>query len=111
LEKLSMSELAISRASRSHHGGLLDHFGFEVASSKSYPVNGGYDLVHLFRLPPRDGRSRWSAAHMLSFLKEDGTWMVLEPFAHDTPEANQNPVGRIYYSIFTMVCTPAVPLL
>jgi hypothetical protein len=44
-----MSELAISSASRSHHGGLLDHFGFEVASSKSYPVNGGYDLVHLFR--------------------------------------------------------------
>ena len=39
------------------------------------------------------------------------TWMVLEPFAHDTPEANHNPVGRIYYSIFTMVCTPAVPLL
>jgi hypothetical protein len=103
--------LAISRASRSHHGGLLDHFSFEVASSKSYPVNGGYDLVHLFRLPPRDGRPRWSAAHMLSSLKEDGTWMVLEPFAHDTPEANHNPVGRIHYSIFTMVCTPAVPLL
>jgi hypothetical protein len=48
---------------------------------------------------------------MLSSLKEDGTWMVLEPFAHDTPEANHNPVGRIHYSIFTMVCTPAVPLL
>ena len=28
--------------------GLLDQINFEVASSKSYPVNGGYDLVTFF---------------------------------------------------------------
>ena len=28
--------------------GLLDQISFEVASSKSYPVNGGYDLVTFF---------------------------------------------------------------
>jgi hypothetical protein len=33
--------------------------------------------------------------------------MIVEPFANDMPEENHNPVGRIYYSASTMLCTPA----
>jgi hypothetical protein len=33
--------------------------------------------------------------------------MIVEPFAEDTPEANHNPFGRIFYSASTMVCVPA----
>jgi hypothetical protein len=33
--------------------------------------------------------------------------MIVEPFANDLPEDNHNPVGRIYYSASTMLCTPA----
>ena len=33
--------------------------------------------------------------------------MIVEPFANDMPEQNHNPVGRIYYSASTMLCTPA----
>jgi hypothetical protein len=33
--------------------------------------------------------------------------MIVEPFANDNPEQNHNPVGRIYYSASTMICTPA----
>ena len=33
--------------------------------------------------------------------------MIGEPFANDTPEENHNPVGPIYYSAWTMLCTPA----
>ena len=33
--------------------------------------------------------------------------MIVEPFANDSPEQNHNPVGRIYYSASTMLCTPA----
>ncbi len=33
--------------------------------------------------------------------------MVVEPFAHDLAEQNHNPVGRIFYSASTMICTPA----
>jgi len=40
-------------------------------------------------------------------LKPDGVWMIVEPFAGDSPEQNHNPVGRIMYSASTMVCTPA----
>jgi hypothetical protein len=48
-----------------------------------------------------------AARYVLSTLKPDGTWMIVEPFANDTPEENHNPVGRIYYSASTMLCTPA----
>lgn len=33
--------------------------------------------------------------------------MIVEPFAHDKLEDNLNPVGRLYYSASTTICTPA----
>ena len=33
--------------------------------------------------------------------------MIVEPFAHDDVEKNLNPIGRIFYSASTMICTPA----
>jgi hypothetical protein len=48
-----------------------------------------------------------AAAHVRRTLRQDGTWMIVEPFAADTLEENQNPVSRLYYAFSTMVCTPA----
>ncbi len=87
--------------------GLLDQINFEVASSKTYPVNGGYDLVTFFDCLHDMGDPTGAASYVLSSLKPDGTWMIVEPFANDAPEQNHNPVGRIYYSASTMICTPA----
>ena len=87
--------------------GLLDQISFEVASSKSYPINGGYDLVTFFDCLHDMGDPTGAAKHVLSSLKADGTWMIVEPFANDAPEQNHNAVGRIYYSASTMLCTPA----
>lgn len=87
--------------------GLLDQITFEVASSKSYPVNGGYDLVTFFDCLHDMGDPIGAAKHVLSSLQPDGAWMIVEPFANDAPEENYNPVGRIYYSASTMICTPA----
>jgi len=33
--------------------------------------------------------------------------MIVEPHAQDRPEENHNPVGRVFYSASTMLCTPA----
>ena len=87
--------------------GLMDQVAFEVASSKSYPANGGYDLVAFFDCLHDMGDPAGAARHVLSTLKPDGTWMIVEPFANDKPEENHNPVGRVYYSASTMICTPA----
>jgi ubiquinone/menaquinone biosynthesis C-methylase UbiE len=89
------------------HEGLHDRIDFEVASAKSFPVNGGYDLVTFFDSLHDMGDPVGAASHVLSSLKKDGTWMIVEPFANDAPEDNHNPVGRIYYSASTMLCTPA----
>jgi len=87
--------------------GLLDQISFEVASAKSYPANGGYDLVTFFDCLHDMGDPVGAARHVLATLKPDGTWMIVEPFAHDVMHQNHNPVGRIYYSASTMICTPA----
>jgi len=87
--------------------GLLDQITFEVASAKSYPANGGYDLVAFFDCLHDMGDPVGAAKHVRSTLKPDGAWMIVEPFAHDLPHENHNPIGRIYYSASTMICTPA----
>ncbi len=33
--------------------------------------------------------------------------MVVEPMAGDKVQENLNPVGRVYYSASTFICTPA----
>src|SRR5581483_11193756 len=33
--------------------------------------------------------------------------MIVEPFANDDVADNLNPVGRVYYSASTFICTPA----
>ena len=48
-----------------------------------------------------------AAAHVRRSLKPDGCWLIVEPFANDRLEENLNPVGRIFYSASTFICTPA----
>jgi hypothetical protein len=48
-----------------------------------------------------------AAGHIASTLAEDGTFMLVEPFAGDRLEENLHPLGQIYYSFSTMVCVPA----
>jgi hypothetical protein len=47
-----------------------------------------------------------AASHVRSTLADDGTWLLVEPFAHDEVAANLHPVGRIFYGFSTMVCLP-----
>jgi hypothetical protein len=47
-----------------------------------------------------------ASRHVRGSLKKDGTWMIVEPFAHDDLKDNLNPVGRVYYSASTLLCTP-----
>jgi ubiquinone/menaquinone biosynthesis C-methylase UbiE len=86
--------------------GVSDRVSFEVAKAKDYPGT-DYDLVAFFDCLHDMGDPVGAGAHVLRSLKKDGTWMVVEPYANDTLEQNLNPVGRLYYSASTMICTPA----
>jgi SAM-dependent methyltransferase len=85
---------------------LGDRVRFEVAAAKSFPGQ-DYDLVTFFDCLHDMGDPAGAARHVRQSLAADGTWMVVEPFAHDRLSDNLNPVGRIFYAASTMICTPA----
>jgi 2-polyprenyl-3-methyl-5-hydroxy-6-metoxy-1,4-benzoquinol methylase len=86
--------------------GVSDRVSFEVASAATFG-GGPYDLVCVFDALHDMGDPAGAARHVRTQLADDGTWMVVEPFANDAVEDNLNPVGRIFYGGSTMLCTPA----
>lgn len=86
--------------------GVSDRVKFEVARAKDYPGK-FYDFVAFFDCLHDMGDPAGAAAHVRESLAPDGTWMIVEPFAGDKVEENLNPIGRIYYSASTLLCTPA----
>ena len=79
---------------------------FEVATAKDFH-GAKYDFVAFFDCLHDMGDPEGAARHVLEMLNPDGAWMIVEPFAHDHLEKNLNPVGRVFYSASTMICTPA----
>jgi 2-polyprenyl-3-methyl-5-hydroxy-6-metoxy-1,4-benzoquinol methylase len=96
-------ELAREAAQKS---GVADRIQFEVAPAKGFPGK-DYDFVAFFDCLHDMGDPAGAAAHVRQALQPEGAWMIVEPFAGDTPEANHNPIGRIFYSASTMLCVPA----
>jgi len=91
---------------RAAQAGVSDRIKFDVAKSKDYPGR-DYDLVTFFDCLHDMGDPVGAAAHVRDTLAPDGSWMIVEPFAGDTVEENMNPLGRIFYSVSTLCCTPA----
>ncbi|WP_435078364.1 class I SAM-dependent methyltransferase [Halococcus sp. AFM35] len=90
---------------RAADAGVADRVSFEVATAKSY--NGAsYDFVATFDAFHDMGDPVGAAAHVRDTLTDDGTWMLVEPYANDLVEDNLNPLGRVFYSVSTLVCTP-----
>ncbi len=85
--------------------GLSDRVTFEVAKAKDFPGK-DYDFVAVFDCLHDMGDPVGAAAHVRQSLSKDGTWMIVEPFANDQLKDNLNPVGRVYYSFSTLLCTP-----
>ena len=97
---------SIERArERAAAAGLNDRVRFEVAAAKDFP--GTYDLVAFFDCLHDMGDPVGGAAHVRSALAPDGTWLLVEPQAKDDVEDNLNPLGRLFYSVSTLVCTQA----
>jgi SAM-dependent methyltransferase len=100
-------EASIEAARRAaDEAGVGDRVRFEVASAAEFPGE-GYDLVCMFDCLHDMGDPAGASAHVLRSLADDGTWLIVEPNAGDRIEDNLNPVGRIFYSASTLICTPA----
>jgi len=90
---------------RARDAGIADRVRFECATAKEFP--GKYDLVAFFDCLHDMGDPVGAAAHVRAALNPEGTWMIVEPFAYDEVAENLNPVGRMFYSASTILCTPA----
>jgi hypothetical protein len=90
---------------RARKAGIGDRCRFEVASAKDFPGS-AYDFVTIFDALHDMGDPIGASRHVRQALADDGSWMIVEPFAGDRVEENLNPVGRAYYAASTMICTP-----
>ena len=101
-----------------YHGASIDRAGeaareagdptnlrFAVATAKGTPGR-DFDLVACFDCLHDMGDPLGAARRIREMLKPDGVFMLVEPFAGDSLAENLNPVGRMYYSASTMICTP-----
>jgi hypothetical protein len=86
--------------------GVADRVTFEAASAQTFG-GGPFDLVCVFDALHDMGDPVAAARRVRSQLADDGTWMVVEPFAGDAIEDNLTPVGRVFYGASTLICTPA----
>ena len=86
--------------------GVQDRTRFEVATAKEIPDN-GYDLVCLFDCLHVMGDPVGAALRIRQVLAPDGTLMVVEPLAGEGLQDNLHPVGRTFYGLSAVICTPA----
>jgi ubiquinone/menaquinone biosynthesis C-methylase UbiE len=85
--------------------GVEDRVKFVAAAAKDISDT-DFDLVTSFDCLHDMGDPRGCAHHMRRILKQDGTWMIVEPVAGDRPQDNMNAIGRLYYNASTMICVP-----
>jgi len=91
---------------RASEAGVASNVSFSQASAKEYTER-DFDLVCFFDCLHDMGDPVGAARHVRESLASDGTWLLVEPFAHDERERNLNVFGRIFYAASTMICTPA----
>lgn len=95
--------IARSRAAATD-AGVEERARFEVATAKDYPGT-DYDLI-LFVDSFHDlGDPVGALVHARDALAPDGAVVLVEMACGDRLEDNLNPMGRMFYSISTTVCT------
>jgi SAM-dependent methyltransferase len=99
-----VESIAVARK-RAAEEGFGDRVRFEAASAQTF-TGGPFDLVTTFDALHDMGDPLGAARHVWGQLADDGSWMIVEPFAGASVSDNLNPVGRVYYSFSTFLCVP-----
>lgn len=91
---------------RAEEAGVADRTSFEVADAKGY--EGTYDVICFFDCLHDMGDPVGIAAYAREHLAEDGTVLLVEPFALDDRTANitENPMAALLYTASSSICTP-----
>jgi SAM-dependent methyltransferase len=90
---------------RAGDAALGDRVSFTTATAQAYTER-DFDLICFFDCLHDMGDPVGAVRHARQALKDDGTVLLVEPFAGNNLVENSTPVGRLYYAASTMVCTP-----
>ncbi len=96
------TEIASKRAAEA---GLAARVDFITVTAQNYTER-DFDLICFFDCLHDMGDPVGAARYARQALKDDGTVMLVEPFAGNSLDENSTPVGRLYYAASTMICTP-----
>jgi SAM-dependent methyltransferase len=99
-----VASLDAARAN-AEEAGVADRIELRRADAGSYPGT-GYDLICFFDCLHDLGDPVGAARHAYDALADDGTVMVVEPFAGDTVPDNVGTIGLLYYTGSTLLCCP-----
>jgi Methyltransferase domain len=94
----------VARA-RAAEAGVADRVTFTTAAASGYAER-GFDLICFFDCLHDMGDPVGAARNARQALSDDGTVLLVEPYAGDSVADNSNPVGRLYYAASSMICTP-----
>ncbi|MCG8311642.1 MAG: class I SAM-dependent methyltransferase [Pseudomonadales bacterium] len=83
-----------------------DNIRFECASAQDFDIK-DVDFICCFDALHDMGDPVAASQQIYRSLKPGGTWMIVEPFAHDKLEDNISPMSRLSYAASTMSCVPA----
>jgi 2-polyprenyl-3-methyl-5-hydroxy-6-metoxy-1,4-benzoquinol methylase len=91
---------------RALEAGVDAQTSFGVADAKGY--DGSYDLICFFDCLHDMGDPVGIARYALDHLADDGTVLLVEPFALDGRAANMadNPMAAMLYTVSSGICTP-----
>jgi SAM-dependent methyltransferase len=78
---------------------------FEVADAVGYRDK-DFDLIAFFDCLHDMADPVSVSRHAREAISDDGTAMIVEPFAGDRVADNLNPVGRVMYGASTQICVP-----
>ena len=103
---LDTHEASIDEArANAAEAGVAERVDFRVADASSY-AGSGFDLICFFDALHDFGDPIGAARHAYEALADDGTLMLVEPFAGDSLLENVGTVGRLYYTASTAMCVP-----
>ncbi|HZM34195.1 MAG TPA: class I SAM-dependent methyltransferase [Burkholderiales bacterium] len=83
--------------------GVADRVTFEVAQSHDFPAQ-AYDLICYFDCLHDMGHPERALRYAAKTMAQDGTVLLVEPFANDKVEDNINVVGRLFYAGSATIC-------
>ncbi|HUF99052.1 MAG TPA: class I SAM-dependent methyltransferase [Ilumatobacter sp.] len=91
---------------RAEEAGVSATTSFEVADAKGY--QGTFDLICFFDCLHDMGDPVGNARYALDHLNDDGTVLLVEPYALDGRATNiaDNPIAALLYTASASICTP-----